>query len=207
VAEELARVLPVVRGLASQGLVVSVDTRHVEVAQACVEAGASIVNDVSGFRDPRMVELAASCDAGLVAMHMQGEPGHMQDLPHYDDVVGEVEAYLVGQARVLEGAGVASGRICIDPGIGFGKTYAHNLALLQATPRLASLGWPLLVGLSRKRFIDEMRGSVAAHPHDRDLESALLGAWTCARGASVLRAHNVALTVRALQVLAQPKDA
>ena len=147
--EELARVLPVVKALAERGLVVSVDTRHWQVARAVVEAGAAIINDVSGFRDPRMVEVAAGCDAGLVVMHMLGEPKTMQREPHYDNVAAEVGAYLRRQAKMLEEAGVSHDRICIDPGPGFGKTAAHNIELLRATPYLASLGFPRMVATSR----------------------------------------------------------
>ena len=122
---------PVVRALAERGLCVSIDTRHAEVARAAVEAGASIVNDVSGFRDPAMVDVARSCDAGLVVVHMQGEPGTMQENPTYDDVVVEVRDYLVGQAALLEQAGVARDRICLDPGPGFGKTPKQTLELVR----------------------------------------------------------------------------
>lgn len=121
VEEELARVLDVVRQLADLGLCVSIDTRHAEVARACVEAGAAIVNDVTGFRDPAMVEVAKNCDAGLVVMHMLGEPATMQNDPHYDDVVAEVKEYLGGQAAMLEAAGIARERICVDPGLASAK--------------------------------------------------------------------------------------
>ena len=131
VEEEKARTIDVVRALAERGLCVSIDTRHAEVARAAVEAGASIVNDVSGFRDPAMVDVARSCDAGLVVVHMQGEPGTMQENPTYDDVVVEVRDYLVGQAALLEQAGVARDRICLDPGPGFGKTPKQTLELVR----------------------------------------------------------------------------
>jgi dihydropteroate synthase len=136
----LARVLPVVRVLAGEGLVVSVDTRHASVARACVDEGAAIINDISGFADPAMVAAAQASSVGLVVMHMQGDPQTMQLAPAYVDVVAEVEAFLLRRARELEVAGIAHERICIDPGPGFGKTSEHNLALLRATPRLAALG-------------------------------------------------------------------
>ena len=196
--EELARVLPVVRELAARGRCVSVDTRHAPVAQACVDAGAAIINDVSGFRDPAMVEVAAGCDAGLVVMHMLGEPKTMQAEPHYEDVVGEVGAYLVKQAHMLEQAGVAPERICIDPGVGFGKTTKHNLQLLQATDWLASLGYPLMVAVSRKRFIGELTGvDVAA---DRVAGSVAAAQYAVEHGALVARVHDVAETVQAFRL-------
>ena len=196
--EELARVLPVVRGLAARGVCVSVDTRHVRVAQACVDAGAAIINDISGFRDPAMVEVATGCAAGLVVMHMLGEPKTMQAEPHYEDVVGEVGAYLVKQAHMLEQAGVAPERICIDPGVGFGKTTKHNLQLLQATDWLASLGYPLMVAVSRKRFIGELTGvDVAA---DRVAGSVAAAQYAVEHGALVARVHDVAETVQAFRL-------
>ena len=131
VEEEAARVLPVVRALAEQGVCVSVDTRHAAVAKACVEAGAAIINDVSGFRDPAMVQVAAESDCGVVVMHMKGEPGTMQQNPQYDDVVAEVRDYLRDQAAMLEAAGVAPERICVDPGPGFGKTASQTLELVR----------------------------------------------------------------------------
>ncbi len=130
--EELARVLPVVEVLLAEDFVVSVDTRHPAVAAACVEAGIHIINDVSGFRDPEMQEVAAASDCGLVVMHMLGEPKTMQDEPRYDDVTGEVEGFLLDRAHELEARGIAAERICLDPGIGFGKTALHNRILLES---------------------------------------------------------------------------
>ena len=157
-AEELARVRPVVARWPHAGVPVSVDTRQPEVAAACVQAGASIVNDVSGFRDPAMVDVAAATDVGVVVMHMLGEPKTMQRAPAYADVVAEVGGFLLAQAALLEAAGVAQERIAIDPGIGFGKTIEHNLALLRGLPELASHGYPVVVGASRKRFIGDITG-------------------------------------------------
>ena len=199
-AEELARVRPVVLRFAADGMVpVSIDTRRADVAAACVEAGASIINDISGFRDPRMVEVAASCDAGVCVAHMLGEPGTMQDSPRYDDVVAEVGGYLVAQATMLEAAGVARERIAIDPGIGFGKAFEHNLALLRATSELAMLGYPLVVGVSRKRFIGALTG--VGPPQERLGGSIAAALFAAERGASVVRVHDVAQTVEALAVL------
>lgn len=199
VTDELARVLPVVAHFAgSRKIPVSIDTRHAEVAHQCVRAGASIINDVSGFRDAEMVEAAAGCDAGVVIMHMLGEPGTMQVAPHYDDVVSEVGVYLAEQAVLLESAGVARARIAIDPGIGFGKALAHNLALLRALPELAALAYPVLVGASRKRFIGEL--THADVPAERLAGSLAVACWAAQHDASILRVHDVAATVAALAV-------
>ena len=137
VEEETRRVVPVISALAGRGIAVSVDTRHAPVARAALDAGACIINDISGFRDEAMREVAQGSDAGLVIMHMLGTPEHMQDDPHYDDVVSEVEDSLVRMARRLEAQGVERDRICLDPGVGFGKLAEHNAALLLATERIA----------------------------------------------------------------------
>ena len=154
IEEELRRVEEVVRRLAAEGVCVSVDTRHAEVAQACIEAGASIINDVTGFRDPEMVKVATSCDAGLVAMHMKGDdPRTMQDEPCYDDVVDEVATYLKNRAEMLEDAGIERERICLDPGPGFGKTAKQTIQLMRNFQEFARLGYPLMVAVSRKSYI------------------------------------------------------
>ncbi len=193
---EFARVVPVVAALAGRGLCVSVDTRHAAVAEGALAAGAAIVNDVSGFRDPDMVRLAARTDAGLVVMHMLGEPKTMQTEPVYDDVVAEVSAYLAGQAAALRAAGVEAERIVLDPGIGFGKTTAHNLELLRSLDVLTALGYPVLVGASRKRFIGEITG--VTEPRDRMAGSVAVALDAVLRGARVVRVHDVAETVQAL---------
>jgi dihydropteroate synthase len=157
-----------------------------------------IVNDVSGFRDPAMVHLAAAIDAGLIAMHMLGEPHTMQADPVYEDVVFEVVAYLAAQAAALQAAGVAADRIVLDPGIGFGKTTAHNLELLARVGEIAALGYPVLVGASRKRFIGEVTG--IDEPRER-LPGSLAAALMAVRnGAGIVRVHDVAATVQALTV-------
>lgn len=194
--EETRRVVPVVRALSERGVAVSVDTRHAGVARASLAAGASVVNDVSGFRDPAMRDVAASTDAGLVVMHMRGDPGTMQDDPRYDDVVGEVERCLLDAASALEERGVVPERICLDPGVGFGKTAEHNAALLAATSRLASHGYPLMVAVSRKSYIGAVKG--IASPKARDEASSLCAAAACEDGARVVRAHDVAATREAL---------
>ena len=197
--EELARTVEVVRQLASEGICVSIDTRHAEVARACVEAGASIINDVSGFRDPTMVEVAKACDAGLVVMHMKSEPKTMQENPTYDDVVGEVRDYLRDQAAMLEAAGIAHNRICIDPGPGFGKTFSQTLEVVRNFHEYARLGYPVMCAVSRKGFIGwAYHIDVAA---DRDEASAAEALMGCELGATILRVHNVKATCEALKEL------
>ena len=198
VDEELSRVLPVVSQLAGEGSVVSIDTRHALVTRACVDAGAAIINDISGFRDQAMVEVATECEAGLIVMHMLGEPQSMQTDPRYDDVVREVSDYLLGQAFMLEAAGIAHERIAIDPGPGFGKSFEHNLALLQATTMLASLGYPLVAAWSRKGFIGQLTG--VQKPAERLVGSVAVSVYAASSGARILRVHDVAATVEALKI-------
>jgi len=198
--EELSRVLPVAEKLAAEGVIISIDTRRAAVAAACINAGAAIINDVSGFRDPAMRKLAAASNVGCIVMHMLGEPRNMQVNPTYTDVVAEVKNYLINQASQLESLGVASERICIDPGPGFGKTYDHNLALLQATGELAGCGYALMAAFSRKRFIGILTGASADHPDKRVAGSVAVAVWAASRGAHILRVHDVAPTVQALQV-------
>ena len=199
--EEAARVVPVVAALATGGAVVSVDTRHAAVARAALAAGAAVVNDV-GATDPEdgMLGAVAAAGAAYVAMHMRGEPRTMQDAPAYADVVGEVEAALLAAVARAEAAGIASDRIAIDPGIGFGKTLEQNLALLAALPRLAAHGRPVLVGTSRKSFLGRITGVDAP---DRRLAGSLSSAVLAVRdGARIVRVHDVADTVAALRVQA-----
>lgn len=201
--EECARVLDVVKALASKGICVSIDTRHAPVARAALEAGASIINDVSGFRDPAMVDLAASCDAGLVVIHMGGDdPRTMQNEPVYEDVVAEVRDYLKAQADNLIAHGVARERICLDPGPGFGKTAKQTIELMRNFHEFNRLGFPTMVAVSRKSYIGE-----AYHiedPKERDSASAAEALMACELGASVIRTHNVALTAQALEENLRP---
>lgn len=201
--EECARVLDVVKALARKGVCVSIDTRHAPVARAALEAGASIINDVSGFRDPAMVDLAASCEAGLVVMHMGGDdPRTMQDEPVYEDVVAEVRDYLKVQADNLIAHGVARERICLDPGPGFGKTAKQTVELMRNFHEFNRLGFPTMVAVSRKSYIGE-----AYHiedPKERDSASAAEALMACELGASVIRTHNVALTAQALEENLRP---
>ena len=168
--EELSRVIDVVRALAAEGICVSIDTRHADVASACLEAGAAIINDVSGFSDPAMVDVAVASDCGVVVMHMKGEPATMQNDPVYEDVVAEVRDYLRDAAAALEAAGVDRSRICVDPGPGCGKTPQQTLELVRNFQEIVHLGYPVMAALSRKSFIGFAYGS--DKPAERDRASA-----------------------------------
>jgi dihydropteroate synthase len=189
--EELRRVVPVVTELAKRaGVPLSVDTMKPEVARACLDAGASIINDVSGFRDPAMIAVASQFRAGAVVMHMRGEPATMQQNPQYDDVVAEVTGYLQERLRVLGESGISPEAVCLDPGIGFGKVLEHNLQLLANLDRVAALGRPVCLGVSRKGFIGALCGRELAA---RDPGSLAVACIAAARGtAHVLRVHDVA---------------
>lgn len=201
--EELARTIDVVERLASEGICVSIDTRHARVAQAAVEAGASIINDVTGFRDPEMVAVAQGCDAGLVVMHMGGDdPRTMQDKASYEDVVSEVVDYLKIRASELEDAGIAHERICLDPGPGFGKTAKQTLELMRNFHLVARLGYPSMAAVSRKSYIGAVYG--IDEPRARDDASAAEAVMACELGASVVRTHNVALTARSIEENMRP---
>jgi dihydropteroate synthase len=194
-AEELARVLPVVAGLS--GRTVSIDTRKAAVARAAIAAGAAIVNDVSALRhDPALAAAVAAAGVPVVLMHAQGDPLTMQDDPRYGDVVVEVYAGLAERVAAAEAAGIARDRIVVDPGIGFGKTVAHNLALLAALSAFHGLGCPVLVGASRKRFIGAL--GAAAEPAARLPGSLAVALAAVAQGVQVLRVHDVAETRQAL---------
>jgi dihydropteroate synthase len=200
VRTELDRVIPVIDGLrrARPEACVSVDTRRAPVAEAAVDAGACIVNDVSAGRDASMFSFVARAGAGMVLMHMLGEPRTMQDDPRYDDVVAEVHEFLRERVEAAVFAGVEVDRLAIDPGIGFGKTLAHNVSLLKSVGRFGDLDAAVLVGASRKRFLGSLTG--ADDPSAR-LEGSLAAAVAAALGgADVVRVHDVAETVRALAV-------
>jgi dihydropteroate synthase len=198
--EEIQRVVPVIHELAGQCRV-SVDTRHAEVAEAAVAAGATLVNDVSAS----LHEVAAAAGVGWVAMHMQGEPRTMQANPHYDDVVAEVRDHLVARAEAAADAGVTE--VWIDPGFGFGKTVEHNLDLLAHLHELVATGWPVVVGTSRKstlgRLLADSDGTDEPTPVDDRLEGSLATAtWAMTQGARMIRAHDVRATVHAARVVA-----
>jgi dihydropteroate synthase len=199
-AEEAARVVPVIEGLVALGTVVSVDTRHAVVAQAALAAGAAIVNDVGAVApDPAMLRVVAEAGAAYIAMHLQGEPRTMQVAPRYGDVVAEVEAALLATVGHAVAAGIARERLAIDPGIGFGKTLEHNLALLRALPRLSGHGVPVLVGTSRKSFLGHITGVTV--PEARLVGSVVSAVLAARAGARILRVHDVAATVEGLAVL------
>jgi len=198
IADEIARVVPVLEGLRDAGVPLSIDTCKPEVMAAALDAGADIVNDIRGFDSAAAraaVRRYPGC--GLVVMHMQGEPRTMQEAPHYVDVVGEVEAWLLARAAALRTDGHAAGQILLDPGLGFGKTLAHNLALAHATARLGSHGYGVLVGGSRKSMLGALIGRPA---HERVSASVALALAVGARGAGVVRVHDVAATADAFTV-------
>jgi dihydropteroate synthase len=197
--EEMGRVVPVIRGLADGGAV-SVDTSKLAVAEAALDAGASIVNDVTALRnDPEIGALCADRGVGLVLMHMQGDPRSMQANPTYDDVVDDVKAFLAERLAFAVGAGVAEEKIWLDPGIGFGKTLEHNLELLRRLGELRELGRPLVIGTSRKSFLGKIDGSAVDDRIGGTIASTVLAA---AEGAAVLRVHDVAETAQAMKMAA-----
>jgi dihydropteroate synthase len=196
--EELRRVLPVIEALAKDSTaLVSIDTMKPAVADECLRAGARIVNDVTGLRDPAMLEVAARHNAAVVTMHMLGTPKTMQNEPRYGDVVAEICTYLAGQAATARAAGIED--IAIDPGIGFGKTAAHNFEILRRMSEFTELGYPVLVGPSRKSFLGSLPGMEAS---EQRLEGTIAACVVAAmQGASVLRVHDVAECKRALRVV------
>ena len=198
--EEAARVLPVVEGLRREApeSIVSVDTRKASVAERALAAGADVVNDVSAGADPAMFPLVAATGAGIVLMHMRGEPASMQDDPRYGDVVAEVRGFLAERVEAATGAGIGRDRLAIDPGIGFGKDLGHNLELLRAIGAFREVGVPVLVGVSRKRFIGELSG--VEDPAGRVEGSVAAAVWCATQGVDVVRVHDVTPTVRALRV-------
>jgi dihydropteroate synthase len=198
VDEECARVVPVVAAIRrGSDVPISVDTTKAAVAAEALTAGANLVNDISAGRfDPAMLPLVAARDAGIVLMHMQGTPATMQDDPRYDDVVAEVREFLAARAESAIAAGIARSRIWIDPGIGFGKRREHNLTLLAHLERLADLGYPIVIGASRKRFL----ATDGDTPADRLPASLAAATLAVAHGAAVVRVHDVAATRRALAI-------
>jgi dihydropteroate synthase len=198
VDEEMRRIEPVVAGLAGSGAEVSIDTSKAAVAAAALDAGAAIVNDVTALRgDPEMAALCAERGPTVVLMHMLGTPRTMQDGPHYGDVVDEVKAFLAERLEAALAAGIAEERVWLDPGIGFGKTAAHNFELLRRLGELRELGRPLVVGTSRKSFIGGADGSPPDERIGGTIASSVLAA---AEGADVLRVHDVAEVRQALAV-------
>jgi len=197
--QELELVHPVIGRLAElhPAVPISIDTRKADVAAEALDAGATIVNDVSGGADPAMFEVVRDREAAVVLMHMQGEPATMQEAPQYDDVVGEVHEYLRQRIETAELAGIDPERVAIDPGIGFGKDLDHNLELMHGVDALLDLGRPVMVGPSRKRFI----GTILDLPEEERVEGTV-GAvvWMVGRGAHLVRVHDVKEVVRAVRV-------
>ena len=196
-ADELARVLPIVGTLASEGAPVSIDTMKPRVMREAVAAGASMINDVRALQEPGAIEAAAATDAAICLMHMRGTPRTMQSDTHYDDVVSEVCHFLAGRAQACEAAGIARERIAIDPGFGFGKDVDDNVKLLSRLDALVELGYPVAAGLSRKSSLGKLTGRGADHR-----VAASLAAMLCAvdRGARIVRVHDVRESVDALAV-------
>jgi dihydropteroate synthase len=198
--EELRRVLPVVERLAGRlSIPISIDTRKPRVMRLAIAAGASMVNDVTALRAPGAIEAVAESGAAVCLVHMQGEPGTMQDAPAYADVVGEVRVFLRARAAACEAAGIARSRLVVDPGFGFGKALEHNLALLARLTAIAADGLPVLAGLSRKRMIGALTGRGEGDRLAGSLAAAVVAALN---GARIIRAHDVRETVDALEVMA-----
>jgi dihydropteroate synthase len=198
--EQIRRVIPVIKRLAAEaGIPISIDTYLPEVAEAAIEAGASIVNDITGMSDPRMLELAANKRTAVILMHMLGSPETMQSDPQYHDVTAEVLGFLLERAELAERAGVPPERIFIDPGIGFGKTTEHNLQLLHDVGRFVDSGYRILVGTSRKRFLGQITGR--ERPSDRLFATAATVALCAVAGVSVVRVHDVAAMADVVRVV------
>jgi dihydropteroate synthase len=199
VADELRRAVPVVERLAAQGQRVSIDTSKHEVAAAALEAGATLVNDVSAFRlAPEIAGLVADAGADCCLVHMRGDPRTMQSQARYDDVVGEVKAFLEERLAAAVDAGIAEERVWLDPGIGFGKTVEHNLELLRRLDEIAAIGRPVVVGTSRKSFLGKLAGGRA--PDERLPGTIATNVMAFERGASVFRVHDVGPVADALAI-------
>jgi dihydropteroate synthase len=197
VQQELDRVLPVFEGLRAAPVPLSVDTRKPEVMQAALATGADMVNDINALREPGALAAVVSSDAAVCLMHMQCNPENMQFEPHYRDVMSEVMTFLRMRIATVQAAGIAQERIVIDPGFGFGKTLAHNIALLRGLGVFTALGVPLLAGLSRK----SMLGAITGQPVEQRLAASVAAAMLAVKhGASIVRAHDVRATVDALKV-------
>jgi len=196
--EELSIVLPVIKQLCRKFSVpVSVDTYKTNVAQKVLDEGVSIVNDITGLRNPKMAPIIAEYDAGVVIMHMQGSPESMQEDVRYDDCVGEIRQFLEQGIRIAEEAGIASSRIWVDPGIGFGKMVKHNLKILANLDSFVSLNKPVLLGTSRKSFIGKILDLPVAERLEGSLATAVIGVM---KGVKILRVHDVQETCRAVKI-------
>lgn len=196
-ATELSRVMPVLEGLTGT-VPISVDTTKPEVARMALDAGAEVINDVTAGSDPAMLEVVATAGAGLILMHMQGLPRTMQNNPRYEDVVEDIKLFLTDRSLAARRAGVQADRIVIDPGVGFGKTLEHNLHLIRDIGSFRSLGFPVLLGASRKKFLGTITG--VEQPAQRDLATAVIAALAVERGADLFRVHNVSACREAVAV-------
>jgi len=199
--DEIRRVIPVIERLSVEvpEIPLSIDTRKSEVARAAVAAGASIVNDISAGGDPETFDLVKESGSGLVLMHMRGDPTTMQESPQYDDVVEDVRDYLAGRIGAAVAAGIQRQHLCVDPGIGFGKSVEHNLALLHDVATLHELRVPILVGVSRKRFLGELTG--VQEPAERLEGTAGAVAWCAGAGVDIVRVHDVKEMTRVVRVV------
>ena len=196
-ATEIARVLPIVECLASEGAIVSIDTTKPAIMRAAIDAGASMVNDVRALQAPGALEAVAASGAAVCLMHMRGTPASMQQAPEYGDVVAEVRDFLAARAQACEDAGIARERIVVDPGFGFGKTRAHNLELLDRLGEFATLGYPVLAGWSRKSTL----GAITGRGEEERLAASVAAVVLAVeRGASIVRVHDVRETVDAVAV-------
>lgn len=197
--EELRRVIPVIEQLRARSTApISIDSRHAQVMRAALAAGADMVNDVQALQGPEALRVVADSGAGICLMHMQGDPRSMQQAPHYNDVVTEVRDFLAARMAACRAAGIDAERIAIDPGIGFGKTRAHNLKILSKLQAFTALGRPIVIGVSRKSTI----GAITGRPVTERLAGSIaLATLAAARGAAIIRAHDVAATVDAMKIV------
>ena len=197
--EELDRVIPAIQAVrVLSAIPISIDTTKAKVAAAALEQGATLINDISALRqDPDMITVARDCEVPIIIMHMQGTPEDMQLAPQYEDVVAEICAFFRERTGWMESQGIAKHRIILDPGIGFGKTLAHNLAILRNVAAFKQLGFPVLIGHSRKSFLEKLLGTPV---EQRDCPSAIISALCAQQGADILRVHDVAKTVAAVRL-------
>jgi dihydropteroate synthase len=202
-AEELGRVLPVLQGLSDLQIPLSVDTYKPAVMRAALEAGASMINDINALQADGTLDAVRSSDCAVCLMHKKGDPQTMQERPHYDDVVGEVRQFLAWRVEACVGVGIGRDRIVVDPGFGFGKRSAHNLALLRNLDALAGLGLPVLAGLSRKSTLGKITNKPLA---DRTVASVTAALLAVQHGAAIVRVHDVAETRDALSILGAVDD-
>ena len=199
ISEELDRVIPVIEGLLETGVILSVDTRHAEVMAGAIQAGAHIINDVTALTgEPKSLEVVANLGCPVILMHMQGEPGTMQNAPMYEDAPREVSDYLAKRIKACEAAGIARSQIAIDPGIGFGKTVDHNLQIIKQIERLHEHGCAIVLGVSRKRFIGLITDT--QNPQGRLPGSLAAAVYARTKGVQIFRVHDVAESKQALLI-------